>query len=949
MADNLTMAVDLLFQADTSKLKLGEVENVLSDIQGVLKATETELNNLMDRANKDTPIPMLEKLMDALGNVRIQLDRIRDYSGTDFFNQALQETKQNIKEVGQAWQQEKNRMYAKNDPQLAAAWKADKAGEATPEQLALLDNWHKKLQEISADEKELNNELKRVQANQAAYDAQTQADYLVRQKEQLGSYVSELKNTMSVIQEFKQSQAETTGSERMDKEIQSLLNKLQKLQTDAELATQKMTEYNTLSTDNKWSTMAASADVFFQKVLQVADGESRAAQNAERMRDAIVEMAQTGLQNNEAVRQAEEEARALQRAEEYERRHAQATDEAASSQSTFADRLRETTSELHGKFSQGLASAQKGLKKFAKKFMMFGLGFRSTYFMIKRLRKVFIESFKEMAKSIPEINTQVSGFMTAMNQVKGSIGTAFQPIVSKVMPILMNFMDMLNRAAVAVGKFFATLTGQGYIYEYTANQVDYAADETEKASKKMKKSLAGFDEINQLGGDSDSSSGKNKSGGGTYKKVAVDEDEFDLAKKLREAINSGDWEGAGKILADKVNDFFNLDWKKMASDFGKKVYEVVHGALRFAIGFIQGVDWGQAANAVWDALSGFFGSINWGQLVIDIFELLGSALGGIGAFILTIGNRIAESFKNGFHQVVEKYFVPYMTEDGKLTIEGFFQGMWDMIKGIGIWIWDHIFMPFIEGFCKAFGIASPSKVMIEYGKMVIQGLFNGILQVWEKVKAWWAQKKEALSTNLTNFKNNVVAKATDLKTKLSNAINSIKTAWTNAWTAMKTGVTNIWNGIKNMIKNTINGIIGFINGMIQGIVNGINRVFSVLNKIHIDIPDNIPKYGGMRLGFNLQPIQVKGIPYLAKGGVVPPNKEFLAMLGDNTKETEVVSPLSTMKQALTEALRESNYGGGKIDSLTVYLSVADVTKAVVTQINGTTKQTGTCPIKLVKA
>lgn len=52
------------------------------------------------------------------------------------------------------------------------------------------------------------------------------------------------------------------------------------------------------------------------------------------------------------------------------------------------------------------------------------------------------------------------------------------------------------------------------------------------------------------------------------------------------------------------------------------------------------------------------------------------------------------------------------------------------------------------------------------------------------------------------------------------------------------------------------------------------------------------------------------VPQLATGTVVPPNREFLAVLGDNKKETEIVSPMSTMKQAFLEAMRESGGTGG---------------------------------------
>lgn len=65
-------------------------------------------------------------------------------------------------------------------------------------------------------------------------------------------------------------------------------------------------------------------------------------------------------------------------------------------------------------------------------------------------------------------------------------------------------------------------------------------------------------------------------------------------------------------------------------------------------------------------------------------------------------------------------------------------------------------------------------------------------------------------------------------------------------------------------------------------------------------------------------VSTYGMPRLATGTVVPPRAgEFAAILGDNKRETEVVSPLSTMKQALKEALAES---GGSRD-ITVIMEV----------------------------
>ena len=80
-------------------------------------------------------------------------------------------------------------------------------------------------------------------------------------------------------------------------------------------------------------------------------------------------------------------------------------------------------------------------------------------------------------------------------------------------------------------------------------------------------------------------------------------------------------------------------------------------------------------------------------------------------------------------------------------------------------------------------------------------------------------------------------------------------------------------------------------------------------------------------------------PRLATGSVIPPNREFLAVLGDNTRETEVVSPVSTMKQAFIEAMREMGMGDGTFN-FTVNLDGKTVAKNTVKHINNMTRQAG---------
>ena len=98
---------------------------------------------------------------------------------------------------------------------------------------------------------------------------------------------------------------------------------------------------------------------------------------------------------------------------------------------------------------------------------------------------------------------------------------------------------------------------------------------------------------------------------------------------------------------------------------------------------------------------------------------------------------------------------------------------------------------------------------------------------------------------------------------------------------------------------------------VNGVINALNKMISALNNLSFDIPDWIPGIGGESFGLDIPTVSKVHLPRLASGTVVPPRAgEFAAILGDNKRETEVVSPLSTMKQALMEALAESGISGG---------------------------------------
>ena len=168
-----------------------------------------------------------------------------------------------------------------------------------------------------------------------------------------------------------------------------------------------------------------------------------------------------------------------------------------------------------------------------------------------------------------------------------------------------------------------------------------------------------------------------------------------------------------------------------------------------------------------------------------------------------------------------------------------------------------------------------------------------------------------------------------------------------------TKVKEVWNAVKqfwnthiapiftarwwaNLAKKALNGCIGvfeaFLNHITSGFRNLANTASSLINVIG----------GALGLDWNIPQIPKIKLPRLAKGAVIPPNREFLAVLGDNKKENEIVSPVSTMKQAFMEAMVEmgGNFGGGNTE-VVLEIDGREFGRAVVEQGNRENRRIGT--------
>lgn len=167
--------------------------------------------------------------------------------------------------------------------------------------------------------------------------------------------------------------------------------------------------------------------------------------------------------------------------------------------------------------------------------------------------------------------------------------------------------------------------------------------------------------------------------------------------------------------------------------------------------------------------------------------------------------------------------------------------------------------------------------------------------------------------------------------------------WEGAWNAIKGSFENSINRLPEIASGVVERIKSMFSGMVDGILDSLRKLddaggfgTGVIGKV---IRENKGRTVTPRSSNSIQ------LPRLASGTVVPPRAgEFAAILGDNKREPEVVSPLSTMKQAVLEAMAQvGNTSGGDIN-LTVNLDGKTVYQNIIKRNRQEKNRTGLNPL-----
>lgn len=332
--------------------------------------------------------------------------------------------------------------------------------------------------------------------------------------------------------------------------------------------------------------------------------------------------------------------------------------------------------------------------------------------------------------------------------------------------------------------------------------------------------------------------------------------------------------GCASILATLL-DLYNSYVAPIIDEWGTRLEDLINGPLTdFVDKFLD------VCAKIIDALQQIWNNvlvplINWIlQNVIPLLAPVVQWLGDAAIDLLGAAVEMANGILDMLGGLID-FLVGVFTGDWKKAFSGagqIAQGFADTCGALIEWIGDYILTPFMSlvkklfsvDWVKYFGVAGIApQVLCDLIKSIFKTMKNVFIGIMNFIKYAFTGD------------------------------------WRNAWQSVKNIFTSIMSGIGDVVRAPINGIISMVNqaiGAINNLIRGVNRIPHV----------NIPTIGR--------------IPHLASGAVIPPNQEFLAMLGDQKSGNNIEAPEGLIRKIVREE------SGGKAST---YRFVAQLDRKII--------------------
>ena len=173
------------------------------------------------------------------------------------------------------------------------------------------------------------------------------------------------------------------------------------------------------------------------------------------------------------------------------------------------------------------------------------------------------------------------------------------------------------------------------------------------------------------------------------------------------------------------------------------------------------------------------------------------------------------------------------------------------------------------------------------------GIVEFFRNLWAKIVIFFITGAIAIS----NLQKQTVQIITLLWGKIAdwfkeNVTEPLKEAFGKAWEWIGDTFETVFEGIVSFAKGIINSLIDLLNGLLRGMVTGINGLVDAANAA-----------GGLIPGWkNIPQVVAPQIPRLATGAVIPPNSQFLAVLGDQRSGRNLEAPEGLIRQIIREEM-----------------------------------------------
>lgn len=570
-------------------------------------------------------------------------------------------------------------------------------------------------------------------------------------------------------------------------------------------------------------------------------------------------------------------------------------------------------------------------KKFTKRIA----GLAKRVFIFTMITKA-LRTMRKMLLSTIGSDKQMS---TSLAQIRGNLISAFAPIYNYILPAIRTLLAWLAKLTAVVSVFINSLFGK------TASQADASAKALYNqasataaagdAAEKAKKQLSGLDEMNRW--ESNDSSG---GGGGGSSGIAP---KFDLSDQV-------DTGKIGKIAAvvRELSPYVAAvaagfaAWKIGKKFLGnlskaKQLALAVAGAVLMAINIVEmlknGINFANLTGYIIGAAAAVTG-------LGLAFGVLGGAITAIVAGLVLLGVAIRDVIKNGFNNKnLTAITVALLTIGGAIAI---ITGAWiplliAAIAAVVVWIvakWTSI-KEWISKTISSIDAAFEQHLAnVEAGAAAV---VDWVIEKWTAVKDWFRGLWEKVSSG-------AVAAWDGIKSAFKSVPEWFQGKFRDAWQKVKDVFSTggrIWSGIKEGIENTFRTVVNaIIRGMNTIIAVPFNKINSMLNMIRNASFLGISPFKNM---WGVNPLPVPQIPMLARGAVIPANRQFLAVLGDQRNGNNLEAPESLLRQIVRE---EAGGAGGRYEFI-ARLDRRTLFDEVITEAKLRKGQTGKNPLVAV--